>query len=227
MSDYSRYAVYYLPDGPLADFGAAWLGWDVDQGAAVEHPNLPLLGDKIEKITKKPRKYGFHATLKPPFHLARGASLDDLQKAVKGFADSFAPVHLQSLTLAQIGRFHALCPTGDVTALNAMAAACVAELDHLRAPLTQDDLARRRQSRLSDAQDALLERWGYPYVMDEFRFHMTLTGTVKDADRPEVINALNSALPPLPQPFALKGIALVGERSDGQFETVKRYAFSS
>ncbi len=226
MSDFTRYAVYYLPEGALSEFGASWLGWDVDKGAAVAQPDLAPLGDRIEKITQKPRKYGFHATLKPPFRLSEGRSQDDLQKEIKGFADSFAPVHLQSLALAQIGRFHALCPTGDVTALNAMAAACVAELDHLRAPLTEDDLTRRRQSNLSDAQDALLVRWGYPYVMEEFRFHMTLTGSVKDTDRNDVIAALQSAVPVLPQPFALSGIALVGERADGMFETIARYAFS-
>ena len=226
MSEYSRYAVYFLPEGDLAKFGASWLGWDVDQGTTVAQPDAGPLGATLEKITAKPRKYGFHATIKPPFRLAGDVTQADLEKAVADFANSFAPVHLQSLALSQIGRFHALCPTGDVTALNAMAAACVTELDDLRAPLSDDELARRRTHRLSEAQDALLEKWGYPYVLDEFRFHMTLTGSVKDTDRPDVLAALENALPELPQPYALHGIALVGERDDGMFQTIHRYRFS-
>lgn len=226
MSEYSRFAVYFLPEGELAEFGATWLGWDVDQGAPVAQPRVDPLGDRIEKITNSPRKYGFHATIKPPFRLADGVSQRDVEDAMAEFASSFAPVHLQSLALSQIGRFHALCPTGDVTALNAMAAACVTELDHLRAPLTDDELARRRKNRLTDAQDALLEKWGYPYVLNEFRFHMTLTGSVKDADREDVLAALDSVVPDLPQPYALQGIALVGERADGMFQTIHRYTFS-
>ncbi len=226
MSEYTRFEVYFLTEGELAEFVATGLGCDVEQGAPVAQPRVDPLGDRIEKITNTPRKYGFHATIKPPFRLADGVSQRDVEDAMAEFASSFAPVHLQSFALSQIGRFHALCPTGDVTALNAMAAACVTELDHLRAPLTDDEMARRRKHRLTEAQDALLEKWGYPYVLTEFRFHMTLTGSVKDADRDDVLAALDSVVPDLPQPYALQGIALVGERADGMFKTIHRYTFS-
>ena len=29
---FRRYAVYHLPEGPLGDFGGAWLGWDARNG---------------------------------------------------------------------------------------------------------------------------------------------------------------------------------------------------
>ena len=39
-------------------------------------------------------------------------------------------------------------------------------------------MARRLRSPLSPQQRELLVRYGYPYVHEEFRFHMTLTGRV-------------------------------------------------
>ena len=37
------------------------------------------------------------------------------------------------------------------------------------------------KSGLTDRQEALLTQWGYPYVMEEFRFHITLTGALDPA----------------------------------------------
>ena len=37
-----------------------------------------------------------------------------------------------------------------------------------------------RQNQLDANQERLLSTWGYPYVLDEFRFHMTLTGPISD-----------------------------------------------
>src|SRR5262249_55850996 len=57
----------------------------------------------------------------------------------------------------------------------------VRDFDGFRAPLTDADRARRHPSRLTPRQRDYLERWGYPYVMEEFRFHMTLTGRLDPA----------------------------------------------
>ena len=78
MSEYSRIAIYYTaaPDNPLASAGSAWLGWDLFKAEFVEQE---VVGDlSLDKLTARPRKYGFHATLKAPFRLADGFGLDDL-----------------------------------------------------------------------------------------------------------------------------------------------------
>jgi hypothetical protein len=64
---FERYAIYYTPQGALAEVGAAWMGWDVARGVAVDHA---MVGDlDLAKLTRTPRKYGLHGTIKPPFVL--------------------------------------------------------------------------------------------------------------------------------------------------------------
>jgi hypothetical protein len=87
-----------------------------------------------------------------------------------------APVTIPSLEVRRLGGFIAVVPTEPSAALADLAAATVAALDPFRAPPSEAELARRRKARLSDRQEALLMKWGYPYVMEEFRFHLTLTG---------------------------------------------------
>ena len=131
------------------------------------------------------------------------------------------------LAVRRLGRFLALRPLGDETALNALAAACVEALDPFRAPAGEAELARRRANGLSPAQDANLMRWGYPFVMDQFRFHITLTGRLSDDVLPEVEQALQQALTPLlPRPFTITDLALAGEAEDGQFHLIHRYTLS-
>lgn len=217
---HTRFAVYYLPrDGALAAFGAAWLGWNAAAGEPVEQPNIPGIVD----ATKTPRKYGFHATLKPPFRLANGFGLNDLAMAIDELARTTAKAESAGLEVAALGRFLALTPVGDTAGISRVAKACVTVLDRYRAPLNDTELARRRARPLSDRQDALLTRWGYPFVLEEFRFHMTLTGKLPKADVPHWMDQVAAQHPPLPEPFVLDQIALVGERADGLFELIQRY----
>ncbi len=223
MTDYSRYAIYYLPpSGPLADFGAAWLGWDAQTGLPCPHPDVPGVVD----MTATPRKYGFHGTLKPPFRLADGCTQATLQDAVADLAATTAPATCEGLALTRLGRFLALTPTGDTTALGAVAAACVTQLDGFRAQPSQAELARRRAAYLSERQNTLLEDWGYPYVLDQFRFHLTLTGKLPKAQVAEAQELLQSLLPALPVPFEVRDICLLGEREDGCFELIHRYGLT-
>ncbi len=218
---HARYAIYYLPpNGPLAEFGARWLGWDALGGAEAAMFDVPGLAE----ATDTPRKYGFHGTLKPPFRLAGGLDAAALSNAVADLAARTAPAQADGLSLTRLGRFLALTPTGDTTGIARVARAAVAELDAFRAPAGEAELDRRRQAGLSTAQEANLMRWGYPYVMDEFRFHMTLTGRLPKAEIADWEQKLAAHLPPLPAPFKLDEIALVGERPDGRFELIERHA---
>lgn len=220
---YTRFAIYFVPpDGALADFGARWLGWDLVTGCAVDQPDLPGLDD----VSATPRKYGFHGTLKAPFRLAQGADPAKLAEAVETMAANCAPATCDGLQLSRIGRFLALTIKGDAAGVSRVAAACVQNLDGLRAPLSLEELARRRRSRLSGRQDEFLTRWGYPYVMEEFRFHMTLTGRIAPDQVDHWQKALADRMPDLPAPFVMDAIALVGERADGRFEMIQRYALT-
>ncbi|MEL6641308.1 MAG: DUF1045 domain-containing protein [Pseudomonadota bacterium] len=217
---FTRFAVYYLPpDGSLASFGARWLGWDVATGVAADQYTVTGLAD----ATMTPRKYGFHGTLKPPFRLADGQTLDGLATAIETLAASTSPAKSDGLELRRLGQFLALTPTGETRDIGRIAAACVTNLDQFRAPPSEAELARRRAAGLTSRQDTLLMRWGYPYVMEEFRFHLTLTGKLGDANVGQWANAAAGLLPTLPRPFTLDTIALVGERKDGGFQLIQRY----
>ncbi len=220
---YTRFAIYYLPpEGALADFSAGWLGWDVTAGRPVDQPDVP----GIAQITKTPSKYGFHGTLKPPFRLVQGCDLPRLADAVAGMAAASAPAQCEGLVLSRIGHFLALTPKGEADSIGRVAATCVQELDTFRAPMDDSELKRRRKSGLSQRQDALLERWGYPFVLDEFRFHLTLTGRLPEAEVDRWMIRTRTHLPALPTPFLLNEVALVGERTDGFFELIQRYTMS-
>ncbi|MEP0259351.1 DUF1045 domain-containing protein [Sulfitobacter sp.] len=222
---FDRYAIYYTPQGSLAEAGAAWLGWDVARGQAVAHPEVA--GLDVAALTQTPRKYGLHATIKPPFVLAEGTTADGLLAEFEALCTRLSPVTLDGLALTPLGRFLALTPEGGTAALNAMAAEVVRGLDTFRAPPSEADLARRRQANLTPAQEANLTKWGYPYVMEAFRFHITLTGKLPKGDLPQVTAALAPYITPhLPQPFILDSLTLVGQAEDGMFHEVHRAALS-
>lgn len=172
-----RWAVYFAPpaDHPLWHIGCAWLGRDPEGGRELVRPACALDPDTIAVVTAGPARYGFHATLKPPFVLAPGRDAEALADAVRVLAARHAPFAAPTVAPTVIGGFRALTFTAPCPAMEALAAACVRDLDPFRAPPTEAELASRRAAGLSQRQSDLLTRWGYPYVLEEFRFHMTLT----------------------------------------------------
>jgi len=225
LSGYRRYAIFYAPPAgsALGDFGAAWLGWDAEAGERVIHPEIAGLPLPVEELTESPRKYGFHGTLKPPFRLAEGVGQSDISAAIAELAAMLEPFATPPLVLRGLGRFVALVPSRPDAALAALAAESVRRLDHLRAPLSEAELARRRAAGLSAAQEANLTRWGYPYVLEEFRFHLTLTGPVAPEIMAPVLDAL--AIPTAGfcrTTLPVTEICLFGERDDGFFNLIER-----
>ena len=224
---FTRYAIYYTPEPgtPLAEFGATWLGWDSAAGVARGQPSTN--GLDVAQITATPRKYGFHGTIKPPFRLAEGMTAQGLADAVAVLCADAAPVTLEGLELARLGRFLALVPSGDASALGTLAARAVQELDAFRAPPNEAELAKRRASRLSDAQEAHLLRWGYPYVLDQFRFHLTLSGKLEANVIAQVQSALGEPVSALDlAPYTINGLTLLGEDDAGKFHQIHRYALT-
>lgn len=211
-----RYAIYHCPDGELGDWGAQWLGWDVRRGEALEAP--------APHLVRRPSRYGFHGTLKAPFRLAEGLGETRLKDAVDALAGRLEPVSLR-LELARIGGFLALVPREASDGLAALAEATVTRLDAFRAPLTDKELARRNPAKLSAHQAALLTRWGYPYVLDEFRFHLTLTGPLPRAEFDAVRARLEGELGArLEAPYVIGSLCLCREDDDGRFAMIERFA---
>jgi putative phosphonate metabolism protein len=225
MSDMKRYAVYYAPrPGTFADRAADWLGRDPETGNMRPQPDLGL---PAAEITGEPRRYGFHGTIKPPFRLAPGVMRDDLDAAMRSLASCLSPVALPGLRIANLDGFLALVPDGDGPDLQQLGAAVVRELDPLRAPATQAEIARRRPERLTPRQRSLLDQWGYPFVMEEFRFHLTLTDRLPAsmADHAQAVLKEHFA-PVLPRPFTIDDLCLFGEPEDGAFRLLHRYALT-
>ena len=223
-----RYAVYFAPDAdsPLARFGAEWLGYDVATGAAMAQPVVAgITPDRLQAITAEPRRYGFHATLKPPFVLVDGAEADALDEAAAALARRSGGFAAPRLCLSCISGFWALTLSAPCPEMVQLADSCVRDLDRYRAAPAEAELARRRRAALSRRQKALLVRWGYPYVMDEFRFHMTLTQRL-DATEGAVVERI---LKPLVDPFcqallAVDAISLFHQPdTDAPFRLIRRY----
>lgn len=179
-----RYAIYFTPPegSPLAHAGASWLGRDALSGSWDMMPEIPGLSTERQlALTESPRRYGFHATLKAPFALKPSLGENDVLAAADRFAASEPPAPLSNgLEITNLAGFLSLIQAGDDVGLNAIAAAGVRHFEPLRAPLTEADIARRRLQNLTPEQDELLLKWGYPYVFDEFGFHMTLSQRIDD-----------------------------------------------
>jgi putative phosphonate metabolism protein len=185
MADFPRYAIYYAPDPGTAldDFGASLLGYDARSATDLPFPgDVTLIMPDWHDLTRDPGKYGFHATLKPPMALAEGRTEAELMAACEAFASAPRPVPLIEPIVDTIAGFIALLPARRSAELQRLAADVTREFDSFRAPLTPEDRARRNPEKLTPRQCEYLDRWGYPYVMEEFRFHMTLTGRL-DAGR--------------------------------------------
>jgi putative phosphonate metabolism protein len=194
MNGLPRYALYYAPrpGDALAVNAAQWLGRDPESGQA--RPLRPVHGisfERLSEITAEPRLYGFHGTLKAPIALADGLFERELLDGVGRFAATCRPFSVPALALAELSGFLALVPSQRCMELHELADQCVIEFDEFRRPAEEAELARRRKTGLSPRQDELLTRWGYPYVLEQWRFHLTLTGRLPDAaERNLVTNVL-------------------------------------
>ncbi|PLZ04184.1 phosphonate metabolism protein [Burkholderia sp. WAC0059] len=180
----SRFALYFAPSRGSAWWraGCVWLGRDAESGETLESPQPAGLARPLAELTREPWRYGWHGTLVAPFHLASGVSPDDLLEVTRRWAAARAPFPV-NVEAATLGRFVALRPADETgtAALRELASDALRMLGPLRAALSEADLARRLDTPLTERQRALLAEWGYPYVFDEFRFHMTLSGPLDDA----------------------------------------------
>lgn len=188
-----RYAIYFVPpaQSPLYRLGTSVLGYDNYRAERVPFPPDLDHADWPD-ITDEPRRYGFHATLKAPFYLAAGTDEAGLVAALAEFARTLSPFEAGSLSVQELGGFIALVPESPSPPLHALADACVRSFEQFRAPLGDNDRVRRLASGLSERQIKHLDRWGYPFVFEDYRFHMTLTGALPDLQRKKTLARLRA-----------------------------------
>lgn len=230
MNRFERYAVYYMPDpaSELWQRASAWLGRDALSGRPVERPVIEGLEHvNADRLTAGPRHYGFHATLKAPFEPAGTDVETALLQAVDDFTQRRAPFDVR-FEVAPLGDFMALRLAEESPAMKELHRDCVRELDAQRAPISDRDIARRRKARLTPEQDAYLVQWGYPYIFDQFRFHMTLTSRIacRSAQAP-IRDALAAHFAAHTEaPHRIEGIALFGQVDrEAPFRVVEWFAF--
>jgi putative phosphonate metabolism protein len=195
MASFPRYAIYYVsaPGTDLDRFGAQLLGYDAFSGEDLPFPDgVTQTAPDWRDLTRDPRTYGFHATLKPPLSLAHGKTEAELLAACESFAGTSRPIPVIKPIVDSISGFIAVVPAEPSAELVKLAADCTSEFDSFRAPLTPEDRARRNPSALTPRQRDHLDRWGYPYVMEDFRFHMTLTGRLGAERREPVLTMLRN-----------------------------------
>ncbi|HWL56149.1 MAG TPA: DUF1045 domain-containing protein [Paracoccus sp. (in: a-proteobacteria)] len=220
---FARFAIYHLPEGELGDFGAAWLGWDARTGKAPARPEVAGLQASAAEITSVPRRYGFHATLKAPFRLAEGHSPDDLVLRTALICDHLSAFALD-LGLSCDWGFVALRPLRQPVELVALEQALVTRLDDLRAPLTPAERERRKPDALPEKARAHLDHWGYPFVLDLFNYHLTLSKSLPRAEGEALVAALGPVLDPLIRaPMQVRAVSLVGEDAEGRMHRIEDF----
>jgi len=225
----ARYSLYLAPapESALWRFGARVLGRDAASGANVEgYAPEGFSPGAWRAVAAEPRRYGFHGTLKAPLRLAPGRSLDEFEAASEALAAEVAPFPLGRLRVSVLKAggdlgFVALTPERRSDALAALEARALVVLDPFRAPPTEAEIARRRPERLTPRQRDYLAAYGYPYVLEEFRLHFTLSGAVREPEQLAEKIAADFAREGEDADFTVDALALFEQLDGGDF-TVRR-----
>jgi putative phosphonate metabolism protein len=229
-----RYAIYFAPPPltPLQVFGARILGYDATTKKSV--PHYPSLVDQVANwrlLARNPARYGFHATFKAPFELAPFRTEAELLSELERTALQLGSIDLGALAVGKISDFIALLPRQTPAELCDLAQALVQQFDTFRAPMSDADRARRQPDRLTSRQRAYLEQWGYPFVLDEFRFHMTLAGPIEprqiDCVRNKLQRLFRTEVADWDAPLTIDAMSVFKQpRRDEAFHVLSRHEFA-
>jgi hypothetical protein len=141
-----------------------------------------------------------------------------LKLRLKALAAQIQPVELGALSVVSMMDFIALVPQTMSVSLSALAEKCVTELDDLRAPLTAPEIARRRIDPNDTRGQFLLQKYGYPHVLERFLLHFTLSGSVTPQVADHLVRAGSDQIHQLNQsaPLVLDRLCLFEEEKLGQ-----------
>ena len=237
MKKYSRYAIYYAPpkESSLEEFGRYWFGWDPLNAKLINNKQrinyLNRFGIKnlknIDKNVLIAKKYGFHGTLIPPFKLNKNYSTNKLFKKTDEIAKKFKKFKFYKFKLKKINNFYAFVQNKKNSNINKISNRLVKELFKFRSPLTKKEIDKRNPSKLSKLQLNILHKWGYPYLMSEFKFHMTIASEVTgnklyfelkkiEKNKKIILNEINN----------FDKIYIFGENQKGMFENLENFSLS-
>lgn len=210
-----RYAVYYAPKpgSPLWRAGCQWLGSDAASGKALTQPEIDGIdAGVLAALTRDAARYGWHATLKAPFPLRIDVQAGTLLRHVAELAAAFRPFAL-NLQVDWLDSFLALRPAEAAPELDELAAACAVALE----PLADRGAPLKPRAGLDPRQQTLYRRWGYPYVFEQFRFHMTLSDTLpKESPQAKALEqGARRHFAGVLNALAVDGIAVFVEREQG------------
>jgi Protein of unknown function (DUF1045) len=223
-----RYAVYLTPPAahPLWQLGCTWLGRDP--------AHAPPYPGPAREFVREPWRYGFHATLKAPMRLAPDIGEAVFLAAVRGVARGHHAFPMPRLAVGTLAGFLALVPQAAVPAghpLRRLADDCVTRLDHWRATPTVAELQRQDKVGLDPRQRAQVSAYGYPYVLDDWRCHFTLSDGLAGVDAPSAAALRAQAEqhfgPALDAPWTCDALSVFVEPAAGQaFELRERFGLS-
>ena len=196
-----RFAIYFTfaRDTALYQKATLWLGHCVYNEALCRKESGDGFSPQLERFrsVQQAAHYGFHATLKPPFRLQARTTRTELVDRLVDFASSIQPFNCAPLKVASIDNFIALTLSEDCDELNQLARQCVQSFESFRAPLNETEMQKRLKPPLTLRQQQLLNQWGYPYLFDEFRFHITLTDRLSDDLVEDALHRLDLEFSPL------------------------------
>ncbi|WP_333824983.1 DUF1045 domain-containing protein [Pinisolibacter sp.] len=226
-----RYGIYLAPapETPLWRAASRVIGRDAVTGESLAFPTVtPCDRDDWRDLTAEPRRYGFHATLKAPFELADDADEILLTDAARGFAATRRGFSVGDLSVRAMKSFVALTPDASNADLEGLAADCVVAFEPFRAPLSDAERARRVAGLDDPRHVAAVDRWGYPWVFENFRFHMTLTGSLPEDRRGAVRDGLADFLGDVARPLAVDAIVVFRQdHRAAPFRVMERFPFAA
>lgn len=225
---FARYAIFWLPpaDSPLAAFGRAWFGICPERGETGPPATFGLPEESSSEATARPRRYTLHGTIVAPFPPAEGVSTQALAAELRSFCARRIARQTGPLRLSRFPRYLALTPEGGTATLDWLAAEAVTHFRAVRAPVSEALRARFPASQHSQRQLRNVREFGYPYVLSDFRFHITLAGPLDAEQLDQVENALAPQLAPLlGAPLTVDSLCLLGEPDQtAPFRLIERCA---
>jgi hypothetical protein len=118
----------------------------------------------------------------------------------------------------------ALKPEGALKELRSFEAGVVRGLEKLRAPWIESGREYRGSERLTPRQAYYLHAWGYPYVLDEFDPHLTLTNAIPDAERVARLLEWEFGLRVPSRMLHVDALTLFGQNEPGaEFRILRRF----
>lgn len=228
---FARYAIFWLPpaDSPLAQFGRDWFGLCPETGEMDAPTRFGLPADLAAEAIARPRRYTLHGTIVAPFRPAARVSAAGIAAELRRFCARRAVVRTGPLRLVRLTRYLALVPDGGTTALDWLATDCVTHFNRFRAPTSEADMARYPAGHYTEGQRRNARQFGYPYVLGDFRFHVTLAGPLAADQLDRVEAALAPRLEPLVgAPLEIGSLCLLGEHDQAApFRLIERCALTA